>query len=129
MALPASLQKISLREKFGLFDETWSPKVVGEFNDLHVKIVKLDGEFIWHHHETEDELFFVVDGTIDMHYRDRTGEERIERFGAGEFLIVPHGVEHKPVAPNGAQLLLIEPKTTRNTGTAGGERTAQPAWI
>ncbi len=123
------LQKVSLEAKFGLFDEMWKPKIVGELNDLHVKIVKLEGEFTWHHHETEDELFLVVDGVIDMHYRDVDGNEQVERFGAGEFLIVPHGVEHKPVAGNGAKLLLIEPKTTRNTGTAGGERTAELAWI
>jgi mannose-6-phosphate isomerase-like protein (cupin superfamily) len=90
---------------------------------------KLDGEFIWHHHDTEDELFFVVDGAIDMHYRDEAGNERVERFGPGEFLIVPRGVEHKPVASRGTRLMLIESKTTVNTGTAGGDRTAQPARI
>ena len=123
------LQKVSLAEKFALFDEAWKPKIVGELNDLHVKVVKLHGEFIWHHHKVEDELFLVVDGTIDMHYRDDADTERVERFGPGELLIVPHGVEHKPVARDGAKLVLIEPKTTRNTGTAGGARTVEPAWI
>ncbi len=123
------LQKVSLEEKFASFDETWEPKIVGELNDLHVKVVKLDGEFVWHHHESEDELFLVTDGAIDMHYRGDDGAEHVERFGAGEFLIVPHGIEHKPVAPDGAQLVLVEPKTAVNTGSALGERTVNPTWI
>jgi mannose-6-phosphate isomerase-like protein (cupin superfamily) len=124
----SELRKVNLAEKFGLFDETWTPKIVGELNDFHVKLVKLDGEFVWHHHETEDELFLVIGGQITMHYRDN-GAECSEVFGPNEFLIVPHGVEHKPVAAPGTKLLLLEPKTTVNTGTAGGERTVEPAWI
>jgi mannose-6-phosphate isomerase-like protein (cupin superfamily) len=123
------LQKVSLEQKFALFEKTWVPQIIGEMNDLHVKIVKLHGEFIWHHHDEEDELFLVTEGAIDMHYRDHDGNEQVERFGPGEFLIVPRGVEHKPVARDGAKLVLIEPKTTRNTGTAGGARTVEPAWI
>ncbi|MEO7203272.1 MAG: cupin domain-containing protein [Candidatus Tumulicola sp.] len=122
------MRKINLGEKFGLFHETWQPKIVGELNDFHVKLVKVEGEFVWHHHEVEDELFMVIEGEIAMHYRDGD-DERVERFGPGEFLIVPHGVEHKPVAALPTKLLLLEPKTTVNTGTAAGGRTAQPEWI
>jgi mannose-6-phosphate isomerase-like protein (cupin superfamily) len=117
-----------LRDKFARFEDTWKPKIVGEINDFHVKIVKLDGEFVWHHHDAEDELFLVIDGRLTMHYRDN-GVERQEEFGPNEFLIVPHGVEHKPEASPGTKLLLLEPKSTVNTGTAGGERTVEPAWI
>ena len=123
-----TLQKVNLAEKFAAFSDTWHQRIVGELNDFHVKVAKLDGEFVWHHHEDEDELFLVVAGQITMHYRD--GEiERSVVFGPGEFLIVPHGVEHKPEAAPGTQLLLLEPKTTVNTGTVGGERTAEPVWI
>jgi mannose-6-phosphate isomerase-like protein (cupin superfamily) len=119
---------VNVNEKFALFDETWQPKIVGELNDFHVKIVKIHGEFVWHHHDTEDELFLVIEGEIAMEYRD--GDEvRKEFFGPGEFLIVPHGVEHRPVAVTPTKLLLLEPKTTVNTGTAGGERTAEAVWI
>ena len=122
------LQKVNLGEKFATFSDTWHQRIVGELNDFHVKIAKLEGEFVWHHHDAEDELFLVVAGEITMHYRD--GEvERAVAFGPGEFLIVPHGVEHKPEALPGTQLLVLEPKTTVNTGNAGGERTAEPVWI
>ena len=124
----SQLRKVNLSEKFALFNETWSQKVVGELNDFHVKLAKLDGEFIWHHHDEEDELFLVIEGELTMHYRDGGGE-RAEVFGPNEFLIVPHGVEHKPVAAPGTKILLLEPKTTVNTGTTGGERTVEPAWI
>jgi mannose-6-phosphate isomerase-like protein (cupin superfamily) len=123
------LRKITLSDKFASFDDEWSPKIVGELNDFHVKLVRISGEFVWHHHDAEDELFLVIDGAIDMYYRDKDGAERVERFGPGEFLIVPHGVEHKPVGAPGTKMLLLEPKTTVNTGTAGGERTQQPVWI
>jgi mannose-6-phosphate isomerase-like protein (cupin superfamily) len=119
------LQKVTLSEKFKLFDEKWKPKIVGELNDFQVKLVKPEGDFIWHHHEMEDELFLVIDGALDMFYRD-DGVERVERFGPGEFLIVPHGVEHKPRAALGTQVLLLEPKTTLNTGNVQSERTAIP---
>ena len=123
-----TLHKTTLADKFAAFDDTWHPKIVGELNDFHVKLVKLDGEFVWHHHDTEDELFLVIAGEIAMHYLDG-GVERCEVFGANEFLIVPHGVEHKPVAAPGTKLLLLEPKTTVNTGDVGGERTAEAVWI
>ncbi len=122
------LEKVTLLEKFGLFDETWKPKIVGELNDFHVKLVKTEGEFVWHHHDREDELFLVIDGALDMFYRD-DGAERIERFGPGEFLIVPHGVEHKPVAAPDTKVLLLEPKTTLNTGNVQNERTTIPERI
>lgn len=122
------MRKVNLSEKFAAFDEKWSPKIVGQLNDFHVKLVKIDGEFIWHHHEVEDELFLVIEGEIAMHYR-QDGRERVETFGAGEFLIVPHGVEHKPVAAPGTKLVLLEPKTTVNTGTPGGDRTKEAQWI
>jgi mannose-6-phosphate isomerase-like protein (cupin superfamily) len=123
------LKKVSPAEKFSLFSENWNPQIVGEVNDFHVKFVRIDGEFVWHHHDVEDELFFIVDGEMDMHYRDERGAERVERVAAGEFLVVPHGVEHKPVSHGGAKLMLIEPKSTVNTGSAPGERTRDPAWI
>lgn len=122
------LQRVSLAEKFALFEETWEPKIVGELNDFHVKIVRLDGEFVWHHHETEDELFFVVEGILEMQYRDGDSE-RSEYVRAGEFVVVPHGVEHRPVAQAGTKLMLLEPKTTLNTGTQRGERTREAAWL
>ncbi|HEY3674766.1 MAG TPA: cupin domain-containing protein [Candidatus Tumulicola sp.] len=122
------MQKVNLNEKFAAFDDTWHPKIVGELNDFHVKLVRVDGEFVWHHHDSEDELFMVIEGEIAMHYRDASGEH-IERFGPGEFLIMPHGVEHKPVATMPTKMLLLEPKTTVNTGTAGGEKTALAEWI
>lgn len=122
------LQKVTLSEKFELFDERWKPKIVGELNEFHVKLVKPEGDFIWHHHDMEDELFLVVDGALDMFYRD-DGVERLEHFGPGEFLIVPHGVEHKPVAAPGTKVLLLEPKTTLNTGNVQNERTTIPERI
>ncbi|HZT11405.1 MAG TPA: cupin domain-containing protein [Candidatus Baltobacteraceae bacterium] len=124
-----TLQKVSLDEKFALFSETWSQKIVGELNDFYVKLARLEGEFVWHHHETEDELFLVLEGAISMHYLNDDGIERVERFGPGEFLIVPHGIEHKPVASPGTCVVLLEPKTTVNTGAEENERTAIPQWI
>lgn len=114
----ASPEKLNLAEKFALFAEPWSPKIAGELNGQHVKLVKLLGPFVWHHHEVEDELFLVVKGRFRMEFRDR--DEWIE---AGEFIVVPRGVEHRPVAEEEAHVLLFEPATTVNTGSAGGERT------
>lgn len=112
------MDKVNLAEKFALFNEHWSPKIVGELNAQHVKLVKFQGEFVWHHHDAEDELFFVIKGRFKMEFRDR--EVWLE---AGEFLIVPRGVEHRPVADEEVHVLLFEPATTINTGTAGGDRT------
>lgn len=113
-----SPDKINLAEKFARFSEHWSPKIVAELNGQHVKLVKLRGEFVWHHHEHEDELFFVVRGSFRMEFRDRSVELR-----EGELIVIPRGVEHRPVANEEACVLLFEPASTVNTGSAGGERT------
>ncbi len=112
------MEKINLTQKFGVFQDYWSPKIIGELNDFHVKAVKLKGEFLWHHHEAEDELFLVVRGRFLMRLRDRDIP-----VGEGEFLIVPHGVEHMPVAEHECHVLLLEPKSTLNTGNVRNERT------
>jgi len=107
----AAVEKVNLAEKFGRIGEYWDPKIVGELNGQHVKLVKLHGEFVWHRHDREDELFLVVKGRLTMQLRDRTVELR-----EGEFLIVPRGVEHRPVAEQEVEVLLFEPAGTRNTG-------------
>jgi mannose-6-phosphate isomerase-like protein (cupin superfamily) len=112
------MEKVSLADKFRLFQDHWSPKVVGELNDSYVKLVKLQGEFVWHHHEAEDELFFVVEGQLTIRLRD--GDLRLD---PGEFVIIPKGVEHQPVAEREVRVMLIEPKTTLNTGNIRSERT------
>lgn len=112
-------QTVKLQEKFDLFTEHWSPKIVGELNGQQVKLVKISGEFLWHSHEHEDELFLVTRGTLRMRFR---GGDAV--IGVGEFIIVPRGVEHQPVAEGSeVWLLLFEPASTVNTGTAGGGRT------
>ncbi|HEX5734593.1 MAG TPA: cupin domain-containing protein [Blastocatellia bacterium] len=112
------MKKVRLEEKFDLFADRWSPKIVGEINESYVKLVKLKGEFVWHHHEAEDELFLVIKGTLLIKLRDR--EIWLEE---GEFVIIPRGVEHLPVAEEEAHVLLLEPKTTLNTGEVHNERT------
>ncbi len=112
------MEKVSLAEKLKLVNEYWSPKIIGELNDSYVKVVKLKGEFIWHHHEQEDELFLVVKGSLLIRFRDR--DVRLEE---GEFLIVPKGVEHLPIAEEEAHIVLLEPKSTLNTGNVKNERT------
>ena len=112
------MEKVNLAEKFARFVDHWSPKVVGDLNGQQVKLVKFAGEFVWHHHDNEDELFLVVRGSFRMEFRDRTVELK-----AGEFLIVPRGVDHRPVADEVVEVLLFEPATTLNTGNTGGERT------
>jgi mannose-6-phosphate isomerase-like protein (cupin superfamily) len=114
------MEKVNLREKFDLFTEQWSPKIVGELNGQQVKLVKFLGPFVWHHHDHEDELFFVAKGRFRMEFRDR--HVWLE---PGEFLIVPRGVEHRPVAEEEAQVLLFEPATTLNTGNVRNERTKE----
>lgn len=118
------MQKVNLSEKLALFTDVWSPKAVGAVNDFHVKLVKLKGEFIWHAHDVEDELFLVLHGKLRMQFRDR--EVLVQ---PGEFIIVPHRVEHRPVADDEVHVLLLEPKSTVNTGTSGGERTREVEWI
>ncbi len=112
------MEKFSLAYKFRLFQDHWSPKVVGELNDSYVKLVKLQGEFVWHHHEAEDELFFVVEGQLTIRLLD--GDLRLD---PGEFVIIPKGVEHQPVAEREVRVMLIEPKTTLNTGNVRSDRT------
>ena len=112
------MEKVNLTQKFSKFQDYWSPKVVGELNDSHIKLVKLKGEFVWHHHETEDELFLVVKGRLLIKFRDR--DIFLEE---GEFVIIPRGVEHLPVAEEETHVLLLEPKTTLNTGNIENERT------
>lgn len=113
------MEKVNLEEKFHLFHDAWHPRIVGELNDSYVKVVKLRGEFLWHHHEKEDELFWVVKGVLRMRFRD--GDVIVN---PGEFIIVPRGVEHMPVAADQeCQIVLLEPKTTLNTGNAHNERT------
>jgi len=112
------MDKVNLAQKFSLFQEYWSPKIAGELNDSHVKLVKLKGEFVWHQHDTEDELFLVVKGSLLIKLRDR--DIFLEE---GEFVIIPRGVEHLPIAEEEAHVLLLEPKTTLNTGSIRNERT------
>ena len=113
-----AVAKVNLAEKFSRFSEHWSPKIIGEVNDSYVKAVKFKGEFLWHHHENEDELFLVVRGRLTMRLRDRTVE-----VNAGEFIIIPRGVEHLPVAEEETHVILLEPKSTLNTGNVRNERT------
>ena len=112
------MEKINLTEKLARVSEYWSPKIVGEVNDSFVKLVKFQGEFVWHHHENEDEMFLVVKGTMRMCFRDRDVLVR-----EGEFIIVPRGVEHKPVAEGEVHVMLFEPKSTLNTGNVRNART------
>jgi mannose-6-phosphate isomerase-like protein (cupin superfamily) len=109
---------VNLAQKFSLFTEHWSPKIVGELNDFYVKLVKFQGEFVWHHHDEEDEMFLVVKGRLQMKLRDKD-----LRLGEGEFVIIPRGVEHLPVAPEEVHAVLFEPKSTLNTGNVQSERT------
>src|SRR5215470_10898288 len=112
------MDKVNLNQKFNLIQDYWSPKIAGELNDSYIKLVKLKGEFVWHRHETEDELFLVVKGKLQIKLRDR--DIWLEE---GEFVIIPRGVEHLPVAQEEVHVLLLEPKTTLNTGNTRSERT------
>jgi mannose-6-phosphate isomerase-like protein (cupin superfamily) len=112
------MEKVNLAQKFSRFQDHWNPKVVGDINDSYVKLVKLKGEFVWHQHETEDELFLVVKGRLLIKLRDQ--DILLEE---GEFVIIPRGVEHLPIAEEEVHVLLLEPKTTLNTGNVENERT------
>lgn len=114
------MDKINLAEKFSQFHDHFSPKVVGELNGQQVKLVRFKGEFVWHHHEQEDELFYVLKGSFDMHMRDK-----IVTIREGEFIIMPRGVEHKPVANEEVEIMLFEPATTLNTGNVTNEKTVK----
>lgn len=112
------MDKVNLAQKFALFSEYWSPKIAGELNGQLVKLAKFKGEFVWHHHEHEDELFLVVEGTLKIAFRDKT-----ITVNKGEFIIVPKGIEHKPIAEEEVQVMLFEPAATLNTGNAKSELT------
>jgi len=112
------MEKINLADKFSSFNDHFNPRIAGELNGQQVKLVKACGEFVWHHHDNEDELFYVVKGSFDMHLRDK-----IITVNAGEFLIVPRGIEHKPVAKEEVEIMLFEPATTLNTGNVQNEKT------
>lgn len=115
------LTKVSITEKLASFDELWSPKVIGELNGQYVKVVKLQGEYVWHFHADEDELFLVIAGEMEIQLRDG-----IVNLQPGEYCIVPRGVEHKPVARELCQTLLFEPASTRNTGNVVNQITIEP---
>jgi mannose-6-phosphate isomerase-like protein (cupin superfamily) len=112
--------KVNIKDKLDSFSEHWNPKIIGELNGQHVKLVKLKGEFVWHHHENEDELFYVLKGSLKMMFRDRT-----EIINEKEFIIVPKGIEHKPVADEEVHVMLFEPASTINTGNNPGEMTKE----
>lgn len=114
----SELKKVNVAEKFELFSETWSPRLVGQLNGQHIRLAKLSGEFVWHHHENEDELFLVIKGRLSIRLRDEVVE-----LWAGEFLIVPREVEHKPIAHGDVHVLLMEPASTVNTGNVENEMT------
>ncbi|MFT5142842.1 MAG: mannose-6-phosphate isomerase-like protein (cupin superfamily) [Rhodothermales bacterium] len=117
--------KVNIAQKFSLFNDLWNPRIVAELNGQHVKLGKVQGEFVWHRHENEDELFLVFQGKLELHLRDR-----IVHLDPGEFYVVPRGVEHKPVAHEETHILMLEPTTTLNTGDVSSERTVpDPAWI
>lgn len=118
------MEKINLVQKLALFHDRYSPKIVGEVNDQYVKLVKLQGEFVWHHHDVEDELFLVVKGALKMAVREN-GTEREIVIHPGEFIIIPHGVEHCPSAEEETHIMLLEPKSTLNTGNVESERTVR----
>jgi mannose-6-phosphate isomerase-like protein (cupin superfamily) len=119
-----AMETINLAHKFSQFTDHWSPKIVGELNDSYVKLVKVQGEFVWHHHDQEDELFLVIQGQLTIKLRDHD-----LHVGEGEFAIIPRGVEHCPVAEEETHILLLEPKSTVNTGTLENERTVDSQWI
>lgn len=118
------LEVVDLSQKFELFSEHWRPKIVGELNDSYIKLARLRGEFVWHQHEHEDELFLVIKGSLVIHLRDRD-----LTLTEGQLVIIPRGVEHLPVAEQEVQVLLMEPKSTLNTGDVVNERTVEAGWI
>jgi mannose-6-phosphate isomerase-like protein (cupin superfamily) len=118
------IEKVNLAQKFSLFQEPWSPRIVAEMNDSFVKLARLHGEFVWHHHDAEDELFLVIQGELTIQLPDKD-----LHLGSGELVVIPKGVEHKPVADGEVQVLLLEPKSTRNTGNVQNERTVDAQWI
>lgn len=124
MNSPSECRVINLAEKFARIERYWTPGIIGELNGQHVKLAKVKGAFDWHRHEHEDELFLVVEGRLEVQFRDRS-----EYVAPGEILVVPRGVEHRPVADQETHILLFEPASTRNTGERATERTVDPEWI
>ncbi|MEP6568548.1 MAG: cupin domain-containing protein [Acidobacteriota bacterium] len=130
------MQKINLHEKLSLINDHWNPRLVGELNGQHLKLVKFQGPFTWHHHETEDEMFLVVKGRFRMEFRENgndssaAGVQKEVWLETGEFIVVPHGIEHRPVADEEAEVLLFEPATTLNTGNVRDQFTVPTLdWI
>lgn len=115
-----SIQKINIREKFSLFDDQWSPKIIAQLNDYHFKIAKIEGEFVWHSHAETDEVFIVIDGEFEMQLRD--GNITLKE---GEMCVIPKGVEHRPVAEKECAIMMVELAGTVNTGDAGGDHTIE----
>lgn len=118
------IETVDLDKKLRVIQEYWKPKIIAEVNDSYVKIVKMKGEFVWHHHDTDDELFFVRKGKLTIKLNDREIQ-----IGEGNLVVIPKGTEHKPVAEDEVEVLLLEPKTTSNTGNLSNERTTVPDWI
>ena len=118
------IQKANLKEKFSLFSDPWHPRIIGQVNDTHIKLARLKGEFDWHHHESEDEMFLVIQGSLGIELEDG----RIE-LKEGEMAVIPRGVEHRPVAVEEALVMLVEPASTVNTGNIKTERTVSADWI
>jgi mannose-6-phosphate isomerase-like protein (cupin superfamily) len=118
------MEKVNLTDKFNLFQDHWHPRIVAEINNAYLKLVKVQGEFVWHSHEQEDELFWVVKGQLTMQLRQGNVV-----LNPGEFMVIPHGVEHCPLAVEETEIVLLEPKTTLNTGDVQNERTVQAEWI
>ena len=121
-----SIEKININQKLNLFNDHWNPRIVGELNGQHVKLAKFQGEFVWHKHDNEDELFYVLEGNFDMELRDRT-----INISKGDMIIIPRGLEHRPVAKNEVQIMLFEPATTLNTGDGPDSELTKkkPEWI
>ncbi len=117
------MDKVNLAQKLAQFSDQWSPKVIGEINDFALKVVKVQGDFVWHHHDHEDELFLVVKGRLGMQVREPDTAERTIWIEEGEFIVIPHGIEHCPRAEVETHILLLEPKTTVNTGNVQSDRT------
>lgn len=113
-----SVQVVNIKKKLALFSEHWNPKIIGELNNHKVQVAKLKGEFVWHHHEKEDELFWVIKGYLIIHFRDKD-----IHINEGEFAIIPHKLEHKPEAPEEVEIVLIEPRETVNTGNTKSKKT------
>ncbi len=122
--MSSKVEVVDVAQKFGMFSEYWHPRIAGELNDSYIKLVKFKGEFVWHRHENEDELFWVLKGTLVIRLRD--GELTLR---PGQFAIIPKGVEHMPVADEEVHAVLLEPKTTLNTGNVQNERTVEAEWI